>query len=92
MQGASITTVLGLALLAVAILAASTGATGDGLDEVSHEFAAIDANGDGRVTPDEARVASAGLATHFSKFDRDKDGALTLSEYRRHARPDPVNG
>ena len=93
MQGASISTVLGLALVAVAILAASTGATGDNGDEVVHRFAAIDYNGDGYVTIEEARAVSAGLARHFDKFDRDDDGALSLAEYRRHSEPaDPAQG
>lgn len=92
MQGASITTVLGLALVAVAVLAASTGATGDDRDETAHRFAEIDYDGDGYIVPDEARAASAGLAKHFDKFDRDRDGALTLSEFRRHAQPDSAEG
>lgn len=92
MQGASISTVLGLALVAIAVLAASTGATGSGRDEVEHRFAAIDYDGDGHVTLDEARVVSAGLARHFTKFDRDSDGTLSLSEFRRHAAPDSVDG
>lgn len=92
MRGASISTALGLALLAVAILAASTGLAGGERDEVRDQFAAMDRNGDGYISPVEARSASAGLATHFSKFDRDEDGTVSLTEYRRHVRPEPVDG
>lgn len=92
MRGASISTVLGLALLAVAMLAASAGLGGAERDEVADQFAAIDRNGDGYVSTVEARSASAGLARHFTKFDRDDDGTLSLTEYRRHVRPQPVDG
>lgn len=92
MRGASISTALGLALLSVAILAASTGLAGGQRDEIEDQFSAMDRNGDGYLSPGEARAASAGLATHFDKFDRDDDGTLSLSEYRRHVRPEPVDG
>lgn len=92
MQGASISTVLGLALVAVAVLAASTGATGDDQAETEHRFAAMDYDGDGFVTPDEARAMSAGLAKHFDKFDRDGDGALSPAEFELHAEPDSASG
>lgn len=92
MRGASISTALGLALLSVAILAASTGLAGGERDEIEDQFAAMDRNGDGHISSGEARAASAGLATHFDKFDRDDDGTLSLSEYRRHVRPEPVDG
>lgn len=92
MRGASISTALGLALLAVAILAASTDLSGGERDELEDQFAAIDRNDDGRISLNEARAASAGLATHFGKFDRDDDGTLSLTEYRRHVRPEPVDG
>ncbi|MDX1610522.1 MAG: EF-hand domain-containing protein [Halofilum sp. (in: g-proteobacteria)] len=88
MKGASISTILGLLLLSVAILAASTGFAGGQRDEVRDRFEVLDADGDGRVTPAEARRTNAGLATHFDKFDRDGDGTLSLGEFRRHAQPD----
>lgn len=92
MKAASISTALGLGLLSVAVLAASTGFPGGSRDEVGDRFAVIDRNADGFISPDEARRASAGLATHFDKFDRDRDGALSLREYRRHAQPDRAEG
>ena len=92
MKGALISTLLGLALLSVAVLAASTGLVGSGRDTVREAFAAIDGDGDGLISPAEARRASAGLATHFDKFDRDRDGALSLTEFRRHAQPDRADG
>lgn len=92
MRGASISTALGLALLALAVLAASTGLAGGQRDEIEDQFAAIDRNDNGRISSAEARAASAGLATHFDKFDRDDDGTLSLGEYRRHVRPEPVEG
>lgn len=92
MRGASISTAIGLALLSMAILAASTGLAGGERDEIEDQFAAMDRNGDGYISPGEARAASAGLATHFSKFDRDDDGTLSLGEYRRHVRPGQVDG
>ena len=92
MKGASISTVLGLALLSVAVLAASAGLSGGPRDEARDRFAVIDRDGDGFISPLEARKASAGLATHFDKFDRDRDGALSWTEYRRHAQPDRADG
>lgn len=92
MKGASISTLLGLVLLSVAILAATAGLAGGKRDEVRDAFTAIDRDADGFISPAEARRVSAGLATHFDKFDRDRDGALSLTEYRRHAQPDRADG
>lgn len=82
MKPAAISIIVGLVLISGALLAATTGAGGDA--SARARFQALDADGDARITPREAE-AIAGLATHFSKFDRDGDGALTWSEYRRHA-------
>lgn len=87
MRPAAISIVLGLVLISGAMLAATTGA-----DEGPRErFEALDADGDTRVTQPEAE-AIAGLARHFSKFDRDDDGALTWAEFRRHAEAREVEG
>lgn len=82
MKPASISIVLGLALISGALLAATTGAGTDA--DPRTRFEALDADGDARITPPEAE-AIAGLARHFTKFDRDHDGALTWAEFRRHA-------
>lgn len=87
MRPAAISIVLGLVLISGAMLAAITGA-GAGPRE---RFEALDTDGDTRVTQPEAE-AIAGLARHFSKFDRDDDGALTWAEFRRHAEAREVEG
>ncbi len=43
-------------------------------------FTKADANGDGKVTKDEAAKLPP-IATKFDALDKDKDGALTLAEF-----------
>lgn len=82
MKPASISIVLGLVLISGALLAATAGTGGEKSPRA--RFEALDVDGNARITPPEAE-AIAGLARHFGKFDRDDDGTLTWSEFRRHA-------
>lgn len=89
MKPAAISIVLGLVLISGALLAVTAG-TGEDANPRAR-FEALDADDNARITPPEAE-AIAGLARHFGKFDRDDDGALTWSEYRRHAEAREVEG
>lgn len=82
MKPAGISIIVGLVLISGALLAATSGSGEDA--SARARFEVLDVDGDARITPREAR-AIAGLATHFSKFDRNDDGTLTWSEYRRYA-------
>jgi Ca2+-binding EF-hand superfamily protein len=92
MRAASISMILGLTLMSGALLAETAGLSDARRTTVQAEFRAHDADGDGRITRAEARHRNAGLHTHFSKFDRDADGALSLEEFRRHAAPAAAGG
>lgn len=50
-------------------------------------WARLDADGDGRISTDEAR-ADAGFATDFAAMDSDGDGFVGATEFRAHAHAD----
>ena len=83
MKAASATTTLGLILISGALLAATATPTGDLESRARAEFERLDRNEDTRISREEAQV-NPGLATHFSKFDRDSDDILIWSEFLRH--------
>lgn len=85
MKVASISTFLGLMLIVAALLAEAAGLAAGAAASAAEQFRAHDRDGDGRISRAEAERVNAGLHTHFSKFDRDADGALTPEEFRRHA-------
>lgn len=51
-------------------------------------FKRVDANADGKISKDEATAMPA-LASKFTELDRDKDGALSLSEFMAGVAPAP---
>mgnify|MGYP006292895671 CR=1 FL=1 len=87
MKTAWLSMTLGLALISAALLAESAGLGETGNGRVQAQFRLHDLDGDGHISRPEARERNAGLHTHFSKFDRDADGVLSLEEFRRHAAP-----
>ena len=91
MKTAAVTSILGLALISGALLAAATSRTGEPNDAAGVEFERLDRDGDGRISPREAEV-NAGLSTHFRKFDRDGDGTLDREEFRSHVQPGSAGG
>jgi hypothetical protein len=48
------------------------------------EFATLDKNQDGKLTPDEVPSTSP-LSGHFSMLDTDKDGTLSKAEFAKHS-------
>ena len=48
--------------------------------EVQQRFAAADANADGQLSRDEARVGAPRIYEHFEFLDADRDGYVTLAE------------
>ena len=46
------------------------------------EFSALDQNGDGSISKDEAKAQSL-LASRFSEVDDDRDGRLSATEYNK---------
>lgn len=54
-------------------------------------FAELDANGDGKISRDEAAL-DARLAANFAVHDLDGDGALSQAEYRAGQNPPPARG
>ncbi|WP_409525732.1 EF-hand domain-containing protein [Nitrincola sp. MINF-07-Sa-05] len=59
------------------------GAKGEVNAEAQAAFSALDANGDGAITPDEVQ-ADPELMTRFDEIDADGNGAITLEEYTDH--------
>jgi len=88
MKPASISLVLGLALISGGLLAATTQGPNQ---RARHEFQGLDANGDAQISASEAK-SFAGLARNFSEFDRNHDGELSWKEFLQHARMTEVNG
>lgn len=84
MKAASLCTVLGLTLISGALLAATTGVTDSMPSRIEARFETLDADGDGRIAPQEA---DAGLEQHFGAIDTDGDGVLSWREFRGHAMP-----
>ncbi|MEF8834075.1 MAG: hypothetical protein V5A42_04355 [Halofilum sp. (in: g-proteobacteria)] len=83
MKAASITTTLGLILISGALLTAMAKPSGDVRIRAKAEFERLDRDGDDRISRREAQ-SNPGLATHFTKFDRDFDDTLTWDEFIRH--------
>lgn len=89
MKAASVCTVLGLALISGALLAATTGMTSEMPSRLEARFETLDGDGDGRVARSELDAA-AGLRRHFGALDHDGDGALSWSEFRDRGMPDSM--
>lgn len=51
-------------------------------------FASLDADGDGKVSKDEA-AGHEEIVNAFDKLDRDRDGFVTKREFRRNTMPKP---
>lgn len=67
----------------------ASGSAGARSSGTAGDFAAFDANGDGKLSRDEAR-ADAGF--NFSEMDRDKDGSVSRGEYESGARASTRDG
>jgi len=91
MRTAALSIVLGLTLIGGALVAEGTGLASSESALARAQFAEYDADGNNRISKEEARV-SAGLATHFDKFDRDRDGTLSWKEFQRHSDPAEAQG
>jgi Ca2+-binding EF-hand superfamily protein len=70
------------AALATVALAQDKAPAGDAKARMATEaaFTKADANGDGKLSKDEAAKLPA-IAAKFETLDKDKDGALTLAEF-----------
>lgn len=60
------------------------------MDAPKIDFAAVDSNGDGRLTKEETRIV-ADLAAAFEQLDADKDNSISRAEYQRWERAGKVN-
>lgn len=71
-----------LAAFAMTAAAQSTTAEPAAKDKVAIEaaFAKADANGDGKISKDEASAVPA-VGAKFAELDKNKDGFLTLAEF-----------
>lgn len=70
----------GFAAASLAQTAAPAAPDAKGRMAVEAAFTKADANGDGRITKDEAAKVPE-IAGKFEVLDKDKDGALTLAEF-----------
>lgn len=70
----------GFAAATMAQMAAPAAPDAKGRMAVEAAFTKTDANGDGKVTKDEASKLPA-IASKFDSLDKDKDGTLTLAEF-----------
>jgi Ca2+-binding EF-hand superfamily protein len=70
----------GFAAASMAQTAAPAAPDAKGRMAVEAAFTKADANGDGKVTKDEAAKMPE-IAGKFDSLDKDKDGALTLAEF-----------
>lgn len=51
-------------------------------------FASLDADGDGKVSKDEA-AGHEEIVNNFDRLDKDRDGFVTKREFRRNTMPKP---
>ena len=70
----------GFAAASMAQTAAPAAPDAKGRMAVEAAFTKADANGDGKLTKDEA-IKMPEIAGKFEALDKDKDGALTLAEF-----------
>ena len=80
--------------LALAVLLPATAALAQGADpgraaqmqaELQKRFTAADANGDGRLTRDEAKGKMPLVYKHFDEIDTTHSGSITLTEIQAFA-------
>jgi EF hand len=67
-------------LLAAALPAQAQSAAPAGKEAAEAAFKRADANGDGKLSKDEAARLPE-IAARFDELDKDKDGALSMAEY-----------
>jgi Ca2+-binding EF-hand superfamily protein len=80
-----------LALLCSAALLSTAALADDDTQRTkasSDSFAALDADGDGKVSKDEA-AGHEDIVNSFDRLDRDRDGFVTKREFRRNTMPKP---
>jgi Ca2+-binding EF-hand superfamily protein len=82
MRAATVTTLLGVGLMAGALLAAIATSSGETREADRSRFERLDRDGDAAIARHEA-AADAQVATRFADADQDGDGKLDWSEYRR---------
>jgi len=75
-----------MALAATASLPAVTGLSAVDREAIEAAFARADANGDGKLSRDEAQRFPE-IAARFDELDRDHDGFLSLIEFSVGATP-----
>jgi hypothetical protein len=85
MNGTMKITALAAVLACSAPFAAEQSTTTTATDKEWPEFSALDTNGDGNISEDEAKAQSL-LASRFHEIDDNKDGMLNPAEYDKAAK------
>ena len=80
MNGTMKIAALAAVLACSAAFAAEPNATTEASDKQWPEFSALDTNGDGNISDEEAKAQSL-LASRFHEIDDNKDGLLNPAEY-----------
>lgn len=79
--------ILGFMLVAMPCVALAAGKSGGGKTEnvdamADHFFKSVDANGDGKISIEEAEQKAPAIAENFHKIDTNQDGVLSKKEFK----------